>query len=279
MHTVLEILEKTRRFLDRKGIDNSRLNSELILSHTLDCSRLDLYLQFDRLLKESELDLMRPLVLRRSKHEPIQYILGKVDFFNVSLKVDDRVLIPRPETEQLLLTVTETLLRPPRSILDLGAGAGAIAIALASHYPGAMVTAVDCDKDALELVAENVTSVGLQDRIIVLASDWYEAVDSRFDLVIANPPYLSKDDWISSDPEVREFEPVSALVAEREGLADLREILGGAPQYLNAEGLIALETGIDQHDALATIAAEIGFERWESRKDLNKHDRFFFAWI
>src|SRR5476651_1030508 len=155
MLTVLEIIKKTTDFLAGKGIESARLNAELLVGHALELKRMQLYLQFERLLTEPELEKIRPLVRRRGQHEPVQYIIGATDFHGVRLKVDRRALIPRPETELLVELITRELTVPPARVLDLGTGSGAIALALTKHYSAAAVTAVDLSEDALALAREN----------------------------------------------------------------------------------------------------------------------------
>lgn len=281
MLTVLEILKRTTDFFTSKGIENPRLNAELIVGHGLGLRRMQLYLQFERPLTEAELEKIRPLVRRRATHEPLQYVLGETEFFGLRLKTDKRALIPRPETELLVEQITERLSTPPASILDLGTGTGAIALALAKHYPDARVSAVDQSDDALALAAENADSTGLSGRVTWLKSNWFSdvTVDARFDLIVANPPYLTSDEVAQAAPEVRDHEPVSALIsADADGAGDLRTIIRSAPVYLRDGGLLALETGIAQHAALTNALGESGFARIESRQDLTGRDRFLFAW-
>jgi release factor glutamine methyltransferase len=280
MLTVLEIIKKTTDFFAGKGIESARLNAELLVGHALGLKRMQLYLQFERPLSEPELEKIRPLVRRRGQHEPVQYILGETEFFGLKLKVDRRALIPRPETEQLLELVTQRLAAPPVQVLDLGTGGGAIALAVAKHYPDASVTAVDLSEEALALARENAAALDLAGRVTFLRSNWFEqlSADARFDLIVANPPYLTAAETAAAAPEVRAFEPVQALTAAGpEGLADLQVIIAAAPKFLAPGGLLALETGIGQHAALLRLAQESGFTAVESRQDLTKRDRFVLA--
>ena len=278
MHTTIEILEKSRRFLEEKGVESARLDSEQILASALNCKRLDLYLQYDRPLNEAQLAAIRPLLRRRARREPLQYILGTVEFFEISLAVDRRALIPRPETEQLVEGILAKIKSPPQRILDLGTGCGAIAIALAARYPRASLTAVDQSDKALGLARENIAASGLEDRIEALQSDWYGAIEGAYDLIVSNPPYLSEEEWRTAQPEVRAFEPRTALVAPKGGLADLEKILRGAPPYLKPNGVVALETGIAHHEALALLGGRLPYQGWESQDDLLGNTRFFYAW-
>lgn len=279
MLTVLDIIKKTTDFLAAKGIESPRLNAELLIGHALQRKRMQLYMEFERPLVESELEMIRPLVRRRGQHEPVQYILGETEFCGLKLKVDRRALIPRPETEQLVEHVVAAFAgAAPTSILDLGAGSGAIALALARAFPAAAVTATDVSEDALALARENATATAFADRVVFLASNWFSAVPAtQFDLIVSNPPYLSPEETAQTSPEVRGFEPVQALTSADGGLSDLSRIVAEAPRFLVSGGVLALETGIDQHEKLVALAREAGFSRAESKRDLTGRDRFVLA--
>ena len=218
-------------------------------------------------------------MLRRGKREPLQYILGQVDFSGLKLKADRRALIPRPETEWLVELLVARCLPPPARILDLGTGGGAIALGLARAWPEAAVTAVDLSAEALAFAAENALAAGLGGRVSLVRSDWFGQIpaDATFDLLVANPPYLAQAELAESAPEVREHEPAGALAAAEGGLADLRAILAAGRRHAAPGALIALETGPGQHAALAGIARAHGWEQFESQPDLAGRDRFVFA--
>lgn len=280
MITVLEVIKRTTEFLAGKGIEGSRLNAEHLIGHGLGLERMQLYLQFERPLTELELEAIRPLVRRRGLHEPLQYIMGEVEFSGLKLKVDHRALIPRPETEYLLELVVQRLATPPATILDLGTGSGVIALALAKQYVSSQVLAVDNSTEALALAAENAHATGLTERMEFLPSDWFANIsrERRFDLIVANPPYLSETEVAEARPEVKNFEPVDALTPGGDGLSALRKIMAEAPAFLSPGGLLALETGITQHEALRALADRAGYTRSESLPDLTGHDRYLFAW-
>lgn len=280
MLTVLEIIKRTTEFLAGKGIESPRLNAELLIGHALQRKRMQLYLEFERPLAEAELETIRPLVRRRAQHEPLQYIVGETDFFGLRLKVDRRALIPRPETEQLVEHVVAlfSTSEPPASVLDLGTGSGAIALALAKHFPLATVVAVDSSEAALALARENAANTSLTERVQFQLSDWLTAISPReFDVIVSNPPYLSDVETAETALEVRGFEPLGALAAREQGLADLARIIHDSPKFLRLGGVLALETGISQHAKLAVLAQGAGFVRTESKRDLAGRDRFVFA--
>lgn len=282
MPNVLEIIKKTTEFFSAKGIESSRLNAELLIGHALGLKRMELYLQFERLLGEPELEKIRPLVRRRGQREPLQYILGETEFSGLRLKVDRRALIPRPETELLVERLVALCSTAPAVILDLGTGSGAIALALAKAFPIAAVTGVDSSEEALALARENAAALGLSERVAFAHSDWFSAVppEARFDLMVANPPYLSAVETGETAPEVKGFEPVAALTPAggANGTEDLRAIVTAAPKFLQAGGCLALETGPTQHPELLGLLSDAGFSRRISEPDLTGRDRFLFAW-
>ena len=280
MLIVLEVITKTAEFFAAKGVESPRLNAELLIGHVLGLPRMQLYLQFERPMAELELEKIRPLVKRRGQHEPLQYILGETEFFRLKLKIDRRALIPRPETEYLCELITGRLPSPPAAVLDLGTGSGAIALGLAAFYPGAASPRWMSAPTPWPSRAENAERLGLAGRLRLLRSDWFAALEpeARFDLIVANPPYLSAGETAAAMPEVRVHEPRIALAGGAGGVEALRRIVAESPRFLRAGGLLALETGIDQHGVLCESAAAAGFTRVESQRDLSGRDRYVLAW-
>jgi release factor glutamine methyltransferase len=280
MLAVLEILKKTTDFFAAKGVENPRLNSEILVGHALGLKRMQLYLQFERLLTEAELERIRPLVRRRAQREPLQYVIGEVEWFGLKLKVDRRALIPRPETERLAELVTQLVTTPPARVMDLGTGSGALALGLARHWPEAVVTAVDRSVEALALARENAVALALDGRVSFVESDWFSLAPAgaEYDLIVSNPPYLSEEETAKAEPEVREHEPHGALVSPEQGIADLSKIVQTAHHFLTPGGLLALETGVAHHAELLGLCSKAGFSRSESKQDLAGRDRFVFAW-
>ena len=209
----------------------------------------------------------------------MQYILGETEWSGLKLKVDRRALIPRAETELLIELTVARCTTAPATILDLGTGTGAVALALATHYAEARVTAVDLSDDALALAKENTDALVLGERVEFIRSHWFTGLPNgaSFDVVMANPPYLTQEETAAAEPEVRIHEPVSALTAADAGLADLRTSIDGAAAFLNSGGLLAIETGIDQHEALQARLKTAGYVSVESCRDLTGRDRFVFA--
>jgi release factor glutamine methyltransferase len=280
MLTVLEIIRRTTEFLASRGVESPRLSAEHLVGHALGLNRMRLYLEFERPLTEPELVRIRPLVKRRSQREPLQHILGEVDFAGVRLKVDRRALIPRPETELLVEVVASWAVENPpvARIADLGTGTGAIALGLAERLPSVTVLAVDREDAALTLARENGAARSCGARVEFVRSDWFTAMPSApYDIIVSNPPYLSEAELVDVAPEVRDFEPRSALVAAEDGLGDLLKIISGACEHLRRGGLLALETGPSQHAALIAAATAAGYSKVESRRDLAGRDRFILA--
>lgn len=278
MLTLLELIKRTADYFKKAGIETPRLDAELILADVLGLTRMELYQQFERPLTEAELDQLRPLVKRRSRREPLQHVLGWVDFYDLRIRVDRRALIPRPETEELA-DILSRRTPPPGTVLDLGAGSGALTLALARAFPEATVTGIERSPDALALARENARSNGLEDRVVFLEGDWFGPLEAgtRFDWIVSNPPYLTDEEWETAQPEVRDFEPREALVAPDDGCADLLRIMAEAPERLAPGGLLALETGIDQHARLVAAAQAAGLVDVESLRDLSGRDRYIIA--
>lgn len=279
--TVLDVIQRSTTFLEGKGVESARLNAEWLIASALGMDRMKLYMQFDRPLKTEELADMRSRVARRGKREPLQYIIGSTPFHELDLKVDGRALIPRPETEQLVELAIDSLGENDGAyrIVDLGTGSGAIALAMAFALPRAEIYAVDSSREALELAQENALRCGLQNRVTFVLSDWFSdfGIDGEFDLIVSNPPYLTKEELNTAEPEVREHEPVSALVAENEGLADLETILRDAFVRLKLGGLLWLETGIAHREALVALCEQVGYAEPSGIDDWSGRPRFIKA--
>ncbi len=278
MRSIREIQQCTIAYFEEHSVPNAKLDTDLIMAHCLGVKRLDLYLDLERPLTELQLDLLRPLVKRRALREPLQYIIGSVEFAGVTLAVDRRALIPRQETEELFTYACEHVYERPQKILDLGTGSGALAIALAKKYPQAQVTAVDTSPDALSLAQENSSANVTEKTIQFIRSNWYDSLpmNEKYDLIVSNPPYLTKGDMTTAEPEVIKYEPHLALQSGEDGLDDLRIIIAGAYDRLATNGLLALEGGIAHSEAIVQMAKNIQLEG-TCIEDLNGRPRFFLA--
>src|SRR5213083_3100651 len=210
--TVLEELQATTGYLKKHHIENPRLNAEHLLAHVLRRERLDLYLEFERKLTETELGPLRDLVKRRSEGEPLQHLLGTVEFCGHVFLCDKRAMVPRPETEELVELIESRIENRKSKIVDVGTGSGVIALSLAMKFPEAEILGVDVSDDALTLAQENAARLKLADRVRFLKSNLLENVDGTFDLVVANLPYISTQDRHTLSREVL-HDPALALFA------------------------------------------------------------------
>ncbi len=280
MH-VNEALCQLTQFFQRKGIENAGVDAEWLLAHVLHCKRLELFLNYDRPLAQEQVSTLRELAKMRGRRHPLQYLIGSVQFYGQEIIVDSHVLIPRPETEELIYQLNEYFSKatPPARIIDLGTGSGSIAITLATLFPNAQVVASDKHKDALDIAHKNAVENHVENRIQFIQSDWFENIHDTFDCIVSNPPYLSESEWNQAQAEVKIFEPKHALVANDEGLSDLKILLQQGQAHLNAGGLMVLETGINQHSFLHQFAEQCGYSHTQSSTDLSKRDRFFWAWL
>jgi release factor glutamine methyltransferase len=278
--TILEMIRWTTEYLAGRGFENPRLEAELLLAGTLALKRLDLYLQFDRPLSAAELAAFRSRLRRRARREPLQYIDGTAAFRELLLKVDGRVLIPRPETEELVQAVLDAVRgRQGLEAVDVGTGSGAIALALATEGPFARLVATDLHPEALALARENLAACAPDAPVEFRRGDLLEPVrGERFDVVVSNPPYVREDERPSLDPQVRDWEPGLALFAGEDGLEVIRRLVAQAPGVLKAGGLLAMEVGAAQGPAAAALIREDG--RYAAPRvlpDLAGRDRIVLA--
>ena len=276
----LPLAQKAAQLFTERGIENGRLEAELLLAHVLGIRRLDLYLQYDRPLTEPQLEQFRALVRRRLKREPLQYITGHVQFRHLEIEVDARALIPRPETELLVGEVVRYAAEraEPLRAIDIGVGSGAIALSIAHECPAVHVVATDVSGDALALAEQNAHALGLT--LELRPGHLWAAVaaEETFDIVVSNPPYVADSESAELQPEVRDWEPHGALFAGADGLAVVRELIAGAAPHLNDGALLALEIGMTQATAVtALLAATTSYESINVRRDLSGRERMVTA--
>ena len=281
MKTVLEVITATTDYFKKSGVESARLNIEHLLAHVMGKRRMDLYMEFDRTLDEKELGPLRDLVRRRTQGEPLQHLLGTVEFLGLTLKCDSRALIPRPETEQLCeLLVAESKSGgcgwKTNTIVDVGTGSGCIALALAASVPDARMLGVDLSDDALALARENAAQAGLGERVSFVKSDLLAAVTERVALVVANLPYIPAEEVPKLQAEVLR-DPISALVGGADGLEIIRRLIPEAGAKLISGGRLALEIGLGQGAALVADLAAGNFRDATIVKDYQGCDRFIFA--
>jgi release factor glutamine methyltransferase len=279
--TILELLKWTAAYFDSHHIEQPRAASEILLSHALGIGRVDLYIQYDRPLEPKELEIFKGFIRRRLQREPVAYIVGEKGFWSLDLKVTPDVLIPRPETETLVeaaLSIIPVKPSPkPLRVLDLGTGSGAVVIALASERRGHRFYAVDCSQKALAVAGENARRQGLQGTIAFVQGHWFEALQDRlrhFDLIVSNPPYISKGDFEKLPLEVSQYEPRQALDGGPDGLDAIRSIVEGAAGHMTPGGWLLFE--IDHRQGASVeelIAASGAYEAFSVIKDYSGFDR------
>jgi len=278
LKTVQDIITATAGYLEKHGVESARLNAELLLAHVLGKRRLDLYLEFDRPLGESELEPMRDLMKRRAGGEPLQHLLGTVEFHGRSFRCDARALIPRPETEQLVEMLLGLPAEPAR-VLDVGAGSGVIALTLAAEWAESAVDAIDISPHALALAAGNADRLGLAGRVRFLQGDLFAALPvdgAAYDLVVANLPYVPAGDIARLSREVRR-DPILALDGGPDGGDVIRAFLAQAPPHLLAGGTVALEIGAGQAEMLVEHLRLLGYKNIRATADYSGVTRFLFA--
>ncbi|MCB1235274.1 MAG: peptide chain release factor N(5)-glutamine methyltransferase [Verrucomicrobiae bacterium] len=282
MPTVLDTLQKGTDYLARHGVDEARLNMQQLLAHVLKCDRMALYLDFDRGLDDTVLEKLRDFTRRRARGEPLQHLLGTVEFCGREFVCDHRALVPRPETEELAARLCKHPLPPRARILDMGAGSGVLGLTLAAslaerNHPASVVLA-DLSEEALALAGENRERLGLGAAAIELAkSDLFENVSGgSFDLIVANLPYIPDGEITALSREVRN-DPEMALAGGEGGTELMERFLDAVPSRLNAGGTVAMEFGVGQGDVLRARAAAAGLEAIEIARDLSGHERFLFA--
>lgn len=269
--TVLELLRWTQGHFAARGIESARLDAECLLAHALGSDRLRLYLDFEKPVEAAERARFRELVRRRADERvPVAQLTGRKEFWSLPFEVTPDVLVPRPETEELVAWLLDQL--PDREaelqVLDVGTGSGAIAVALASELPKARFTATDVSEAALAVARRNAERHGVAGRIRFLAGDAFAPVrGERFDAVLANPPYVAERDAAGLAPELR-HEPRGALFAGPDGTGLLRRLARALPAHLEPAGLAALEVGAGQADDVAGWLAEAGLVGVETRRDL-----------
>ena len=281
-HTVLTVLRASEGWLEKRGVEAPKRSAELLLGHVLGVDRLQLYLEHDRPLDEQERASMRKLLVRRGEGEPVAHLLGSWGFRALDLEVGPAVLIPRPETEELVDVALELLgERAEARVLDLGTGSGALAISIASERPDCRVLAVDVSQNALAVARSNAAGNAVEDRVEFAHGSWWDAVASgrAFDLVVSNPPYIDPDDPVGLAEDVKRFEPPLALFsAAGDPASCYRDIAAGLAEHLEPGGWFVAETGLGAAEpARDAVAAGAGLERVELRADAAGKPRFVVA--
>lgn len=279
---VLELLEWTTDYFKKHNIPNPRLDAEVLLGHILEKSRLQLYLHFDMPVFQNDLDVFRELIRKRIERTPISYITNHKEFMSLDFYVDERVLIPRPETEFIVETILNTNSDNSQSILEIGTGSGIIATALAINKPDWEIIATDICKDALSVAEINRDAHNCDDRVTLLQGDLFDPIKTlqpaRYNWIVSNPPYVMTNAHDTLSPDVRDYEPHIALFAGEDGLSVIRSLIAEAPKYLHPEGKLILEIGDTQMQSVSTLLDEQeAYNSYQFVKDYSGKDRVVIA--
>lgn len=277
--TILDTLQKGTAYLEKHGIDEARLNMQHLLAHALRCERMQLYLDFDRPLDEATLETLRELTKRRGKGEPLQHLVGTVEFHGREFATDARALIPRPETEELVALLLKQDWPEAVRILDMGTGSGVIGLSLAAELSEKSPSAVmaDISPEALELAAENRERLEIsEDRVDFVCGGLFEKVAGEFDLIVANLPYIAAPEIGELSAEVQN-DPETALAGGENGTELMVRFLNECGAFMKAGATVAMEFGAGQGEALKEVAEDLGFGPVEIRRDLSDQERFLFA--
>ena len=272
--TVAKSLRWAEGYLAQRGVPSPYVDAEYILAHILGCQRQDLLIYPDRVVKEDEAAQFNACIERRGRREPLQYIIGEVGFRGLLFKVNKDVLIPRPETELLVDEVVKSVTKKDATILDLCTGSGCIAVCIARELIDSKVYAVDISEGALAAAGENAARHGVGERITFLSGDLFGAISSlnlkgMIDVIVSNPPYVSAEEMQELQPEIRDYEPASALYGGKDGLDFYRRIIRESPYYLAAGGYIVMEMGYGQAGRIKElIESENKFINIEITKDM-----------
>lgn len=257
---VLELLEWTTGYFEKHNIPNPRLDAEVLLGHLLEKSRLQLYLHFDMPVFQDDLTVFRELIKKRIARTPISYLTNHKEFLSLDFYVDERVLIPRPETEFIVETILKTQKDTPQRLLEIGTGSGVIATALAVNMPEWEIIATDISKDALAVAEKNRDTHDCAENITLLHGDLFEPIKTlqppRFDWIVSNPPYIMSSERDTLSPDIKDYEPHIALFAGEDGLSVIRRLVAEAPNYLQPKGKLIFEIGDKQAESVKALLKE-----------------------
>ena len=272
MKTISEVLHLSSKFLEERGVESPKRAAEDLLGSVLGLKRMDLYLQFDKPVEESELTAMRESLKRCGRGEPLDYVIGRVEFVGCQIFVDKRVLIPRPETEIMVEQIKKVV--KGGEIWDLCSGSGCIGISLKKALDCPVVL-IDCSADALAVAKKNAEANGVE--VELIQGDFLTPMIGRkADVVVCNPPYIPSKDVLTLSASVRDHEPVLALDGGATGLDFYERLSRDLPDCLNAGALVFLEIGFDQGESVKEIFKNGPWKSMTLEKDWAGHDRFFF---
>lgn len=282
--TISSLLNWTINYFKSKGIESARLDAEVLLSHVLGQKRIYLYVHFDEPMEAKELAKFREYVAKRARHIPVAYILGQREFMGLDFKVTKDTLIPRPDTEILventIAKVNENFGdKQSYDIVDIGTGSGAIILSLLKILPKAKGFTVDISANAVAVAKENAQNLQVDDRCEFFVGDLFEPVkDKVFDVIVSNPPYIPQKDIATLEIDVKDYEPLSALTDNKDGLSFYQRLFAQGMKYLKNGGFMAMEIGIYQAEPVKQMAIDNGWQNIEIIKDYAGIDRVVLAW-
>ena len=279
--TVRRIIDWTTAHLQKHGSDTPRLDAEILLAHARGCKRIELYTRFDEALSEVERRVMRELVRRRARAEPVAYLVGHREFFGLEFRVTPDVLVPRPDTETLVMELLDLAKSTPEPrILDIGTGSGCIGIAIAVNNRQARLTATDVSAGALDIARENAESHDVSTRIRFLIGDVFAPLEpsEQFDLIVSNPPYVADHEMETMQADVRLHEPRLSLLAGPDGLDVIRRVVAEASDFLVPGGHLLLEIDPGQAETVTELLrSQETYEEIGVSKDLAGKERLVYA--
>ena len=279
MLNVLDAINLSSTYLEKKNISSPRLNAELLLAEVLSCKRIDLYLSFDRPLTEHEINDYREFIRRRGNHEPLQYIIGKAEFYGNEFIVNENVLIPRPETEILVdEVIAKNVNSSSLKILDVGTGSGIIAVSLAKELITANFDAFDVSEEAVNIALKNASLNGVSDKINFFVADIfnYEGNNDYYDIIVSNPPYISHEDYNNLEIDVKEYEPKISLTDLQDGLTYYKTIINKSSKWLKKDGYLFFEIGYNQGKDVENLMNEYFYDI-KVVKDFQNFDRVIYG--
>lgn len=283
--TVKRLLNWTREYFERAGLDSPRLCAEILLAHAMNRPRIQLFTAYETAPDADTVKQFRDLIRRAADHTPIAYLTGTKEFFSLAFRVTPDVLIPRPETEILVERIIDLCRRadlPQPRILDLGTGSGCIAVALAKYVPEATIVATDIAQPALDVARQNAQTHDVAERITFLQGDLYAPLDADadaapFDIIVSNPPYIAETDRNNLPPNVRDHEPHTALFAGPDGLNVIRRLISGAPDNMKYRGHLLIEVAYNQAATARNLLAQAPWQDIVSYRDGGGHERVLHA--
>lgn len=280
MPTLQEKIKTTTALLSQAHVPDSALDARLLISHVLGCDRATLLTQKDMVLSPKQDLEIDKLISRRANREPVARILGSREFWGLLFGLNEDTLEPRPDSETLIETALKrTSHTKPKRLLDLGTGTGCLLLALLHEWRGSTGLGVDKSQQAVDQATQNAKTLKLDERASFQTGNWLDQINDSFDLIISNPPYITTHDMKSLQPEVRDFDPATALEGGEDGLTPYRKIIPQLPKYLNENGLVLFEVGEGQAHTVSELMKKAGLKDVLTTRDLGGINRCVSGWL